>query len=147
MKNLPFIADAYCGLYCGSCPQFLAARRGELSAGQAECRGCRSESTAGWCAECTLKDCARKKGIEFCHLCAEYPCDSLKGFASHPDYPYHREIFGYLEAIKSRGRDAWLGEMKKRWSCAACGREASWWDLSCEKCGAALNGYKKPGKE
>jgi hypothetical protein len=147
MKKDPFMSDGYCGLYCGSCPQFLAAKRGELPIGQAECHGCKSSTTAGWCTTCYLKDCARKKGIEFCSRCPEYPCASLKEFASHPDFPYHKEIFGSLDAIERRGRDAWLSEMKIRWSCGNCGREASWWDLACGQCEAALNGYAKPIKE
>lgn len=142
-----FVPDGFCGLYCGSCPQFLAAKSGTLPAGQIECHGCRSGQTAEWCSECGIKNCARNKGIEFCLQCDEYPCGRMKEFASDSDYPYHGEVYSYLDTIKRRGKDAWVAEMKKRWSCATCGREASWWGLSCEECGSALSGYKKPEKK
>ena len=133
-------ADGYCGLYCGSCPQFLSTEPDS-------CLGCKSGRNQGWCLTCTYKACARKRGIEFCYLCEKYPCAELNEFAYHPDYPYHQEIFAYMTTIRERGREAWLAEMKKRWSCPSCGREASWWDLSCGDCGAALKGYRKPEKK
>lgn len=141
-----FIPDAYCGLYCGACPQYLATQAGNaVELGLEECQGCKSSVLApGWCATCSLKACARAKGVEFCFQCAEYPCPDLEGFKDSLDCPYHQEIYDHLETIAEHGKDTWLDEMRKRWSCPGCGRAASWWDLTCSGCGAALRGYERP---
>jgi len=144
-----FIPDGYCGLYCGSCPSYLATKAGKAAElGLDECQGCRSDVVAkSWCAICTHKACARAKGVEFCYECDEYPCPDLEGFKNAPDWPYHTEIYDYMATIKTRGKEAWLCEMRTRWSCPSCGREASWWDLACQGCGTTLNGYKNPAAD
>ena len=140
-----FIPDGYCGLYCGSCPDYLATRTGNPEEpGESACRGCKTDLTATWCTDCALKACARTKGVEFCSECADFPCPEYEGFIANAKDPYVVEIGGYLATIRDVGRDEWLARMKERWSCPACGTEASWWDLSCRECGAPLEGYPKP---
>lgn len=133
--------DGYCGLYCGSCPHLLNAKAGIASNA---CFGCKSGQAAEWCRTCALKKCARDKGVAFCYECLEYPCPDLEGFKASAEYPYHREIYDYMDIIRNEGKDVWLEKMKVRWSCPGCGREASWWDMSCRRCGTALDGYVKP---
>jgi hypothetical protein len=134
--------DGFCGLYCGACPKFLASR----SETEPEpCRGCKSGTISGWCLECDLKACARGKGFEFCYACADYPCEKLEQFKTSADYPYHREVYDYMKVIAGEGKAVWLKNMKTRWSCPSCQREASWWDLACKNCGTKLDGYSKPG--
>lgn len=138
---MEYALDGYCGLYCGACPNLLGTRSGtETNA----CFGCRTETTPEWCRSCGLKRCAREKGLAFCYQCAQYPCAELEAFKTSIEYPYHREVYGYMEVIRDEGKDAWLEKMKARWSCPACRREASWWELSCRDCGTALDGYAKP---
>lgn len=141
-----FVSDGYCGLYCGACPVFLATKSGEAEkTGTDKCMGCKSETvSAGWCRECSLKKCARKKGFDFCYECADYPCQDLEGFKNAPEWPYHTEVYDYMGIIKKEGKEGWLKKMSVRWSCPSCGKEASWWDLECLYCGTKLNGYKKP---
>jgi hypothetical protein len=133
--------DGYCGLYCGACPMFLETKAGS---DQNRCQGCKSGIGSGWCLTCNLKACARGKGLEFCYACADYPCENLEAFETSADYPYHREVYDYMKTIEKEGKAAWLEKMRVRWSCPACGKEASWWDLSCGNCGAELHGYTKP---
>lgn len=144
-----FIPDGYCGLYCGACPQYLATRAGNAAElGLEDCQGCRSEVVAaGWCAICTLKACARNKGVEYCYECSEYPCRDLEDFKNSEDCPYHSEIYGYMATISQVGKDEWLAQMKARWGCPSCGKGATWWDLSCGECETVLRGYRKPVKE
>lgn len=40
---------------------------------QASCGGCRSDSVNCPIA-CTVRDCHRKKGVDFCFQCQEFPC-------------------------------------------------------------------------
>ena len=129
--------DAYCGLYCASCPSY-----------DSSCSGCKSGNVReGWCSRCTIKACARAKGVEFCIECAEYPCEKLVKFRDDPEYPYHGEIGEYQAFIASQGEEKWLEEMKKRWSCPGCGTPFNWWTLICGKCGYQVNGYKVPERD
>jgi hypothetical protein len=136
--------DGYCGLYCGACPMLLETRAGTA---KAACHGCKTDQNPRWCADCGLKACARGKGLDFCYACADYPCKDLEGFQTSAEYPYHREVYDYMKIIEKEGKDAWLEKMKARWSCPACAQDSSWWDVSCKKCGAGLNGYIKPDSE
>jgi hypothetical protein len=138
---MDFSLDGYCGLYCGACPTLLGSRAGTE---QKPCHGCKSEITSGWCLICDLKACAREKGLDFCSACGQYPCEKLESFKTSAEYPYHREVYDYMSIINSEGKAAWLDKMKSRWSCPACGRQASWWDTSCKECGTGMNGYIKP---
>lgn len=78
--------DAYCGLYCGACPVFIsttaaiAAGKTDFTNPEGFCLGCKSAVVSGWCAQCTLKSCAKEKGFDTCAECAEYPCEPMKGF-------------------------------------------------------------------
>jgi hypothetical protein len=146
MEESAFIPDGYCGLYCASCASYLATKKGEaerLPHGE-NCRGCKSDVVGSWCSQCPLKACARQKGVEFCVQCKGFPCEQLESFKNDPRYPYHSEVYGSMAVFAKHGKARWLMEMKKRWSCPECGREASWWDLSCGECGRALKGYRKP---
>ena len=138
---MDYSADGYCGLYCGACPMFLGSRAG---AEKNPCLGCKSRTVSGWCLTCDIKACARNKGLEFCYPCEKYPCEKMEGFKNAKEYPYHQEVYDYLETIKKEGKAAWLASMRTRWSCPSCHREASWWDLSCKNCGSKLDGYSKP---
>jgi hypothetical protein len=141
-----FVPDGYCGLYCGACPRYLATKAGNaIELGMQPCQGCRSDGVGeGWCEICSYKACAKEKGLEFCYECAEYPCKDLEGFKTDSACPYHCEIYGYMDTIKEVGKEAWLAQMKERWGCPSCGREATWWDLACAGCGTELRGYEKP---
>jgi hypothetical protein len=139
---------AYCGLYCGACPVFLATRaEGGLLAEDGAllaCDGCRSSRLPPWCAECALKACAREKKLGFCGECSEYPCAPYVGFRDAAQYPYHTECPAYLEAIKAEGWQAWLASMERKWSCPDCSKPASWWDQVCPSCKISMPGFKKP---
>lgn len=141
-----FVPDAYCGLYCASCGQYQKTLSGELSLDDPmSCMGCKSKKvSASWCAECHLKSCAREKGVEFCYQCAEFPCEEIVKFKDDPLYPYHGEVFEYMEEIKAKGKEAWLESMEKRWNCESCGTRYDWWAQKCGNCGKEVKGYKNP---
>jgi hypothetical protein len=145
--------DAYCGLYCGSCTAFLAtknnttkklAQEWQMDENDVICYGCKSQKVAKYCLTCPLKTCAKNKSIEFCNECAQFPCQNLENFKNSDNYPYHSEVYDYLNIIKNDGVESWLEQMKIRWSCQVCGREHDWFTLVCPECGQELNAYKKP---
>jgi hypothetical protein len=47
-----------CGIYCEKCPKFL----------KGQCSGCGENPV------CKMPGCAKKKGVEFCFECPEFPC-------------------------------------------------------------------------
>jgi hypothetical protein len=150
---MDFKPDAYCGLYCASCTVFMATKNNTIDKLAEEwqadvndiaCHGCKSQKVAKFCRTCALKTCARAKGVDFCIECNDFPCQPLEDFKSSSKYPYHSEVYDYLNIIKDHGVQHWLGEMKKRWSCSQCGREHDWFTLECPGCGHKLNAYVKP---
>ena len=52
-----------CGFCCASCPSY---RNGK-------CKGCNSQGEG----DCFTRDCVLKKGIDYCGLCPDFPCDDI----------------------------------------------------------------------
>lgn len=146
MKNQEFVPDGYCGLYCAACPQYMGTKNNQIDVtDENACKGCKSDTVAkGWYIKCNLKACAKTKNVEFCYECSEYPCENLKTFKQDPDYPYHSEVFDYMNTIKTSGKEAWLQDMESRWKCTQCGSSFNWWTTKCEQCGNAVKGYSAP---
>jgi hypothetical protein len=96
---------AYCGLLCQTCPIYLATRkknREEQARMRAEiaqlckeqysmnyvpeditdCDGCRTEEGRLFsaCKNCSIRGCAKQKGLENCVYCSEYACERLEAF-------------------------------------------------------------------
>jgi len=142
--------EAFCGLYCGSCPVRLKRKDDWLYQAVRErfaekdedllCRGCRSDVLSASCRDCEKRDCAVAKGLDSCASCPEMPCDRLNSFR----LPHAAEIVPNLEALRDRGHEAWLTEQAKQWRCAQCGRAGSWYERVCTDCGATLPAGHEP---
>lgn len=95
-----FDLAAPCGLYCGSCRQYLAKREGLLKKTGLKqgCDGCRIRDKT-----CTFikRDCIslRKKELDFCFECKDYPCDNLNALDS-----IYRSHF-YTKPDRQSGKD------------------------------------------
>jgi len=128
-----FCSDAVCGIYCGACPAFLASTDAK-DPGQAKCLGCRSaKKTPGYAPKCEVRKCAQAKKLQSCGLCQHYPCDKIKVFFNEtPKYGLREK---YLNTVRDKGRDAWLKEMKTRWTCKKCGAAFGYGVTACKKCG------------
>jgi hypothetical protein len=127
----------YCGLYCGLCAQRgriprqastlreAMRREGyeywatELPAFQefwkfldtlcdpdASCPGCRQ---GGGPPFCTIRKCARERGIEVCVQCDEYPCRRVLGIAK--GYP---TLISDGQRMQEIGIEAWIEEQEER---------------------------------
>jgi hypothetical protein len=139
---------AYCGLFCGACPDYLATRSAGgpriIDGKPIACDGCRSGRQPAWCAECGLKACAARKGLAFCGECAEYPCAPYAGFRDAGEYPYHLDCPAHLKAIGSMGAAPWVQSMEEKYRCPRCAKPVSWWSGTCPSCGSPTPGYRKP---
>jgi hypothetical protein len=127
----------YCGLYCGLCaqrgriPQRAEALRqamtgegyelwgveipgfnefwkflGNLCDPDKSCPGCRQD---GGYPLCSIRKCARKKKVDTCPFCDQYPCRRIKALAK--GYP---TLIPDGQRLKKIGVDAWLKEQKQR---------------------------------
>lgn len=137
--------DSHCGLYCGSCLLILALKRGKLKAyarqwkcapEDLECYGCRSEKVSKFCSECTIRGCARGRGVGFCIDCGDYPCAHFKRLKElSKERPHLRLQPSELERVRTIGSEQWLEYQRKRWSCPECGELFAWYEDKCCKCG------------
>lgn len=135
---------AVCGLCCDACSIYIgthedparltdfAARMGWTSE-QARCDGCRSQKRTPYCEACVLYECAERRGHAFCSECEEYPCADLQAFQR--ERPHRAELWDNLRRIDKIGAEAWLAEVKQRYTCPSCGTLNSAYDLKCRECG------------
>ncbi len=93
---------AFCGINCSECPVYLATQKNddimrekvlklwskqynmELSIEDINCQGCKTDGSRLFvhCKKCTIRSCARDKGIDFCSECDVYPCKQVEDFFS-----------------------------------------------------------------
>ena len=98
---MDFRLDSYCGLYCGACDVLIAnwngtidelAQAWDMHPDDLRCWGCKSDTVCIYCTDCTIRQCAQSRQIEFCFECEDFPCD----------VHYQQEIFSHklLDIIK-----------------------------------------------
>jgi hypothetical protein len=83
------------------------------------CEGCRGSLDAHWSPDCKMILCARKKGVEYCFLCKEFPCLFLEEFSSDGT-PHHKRTVENLKRMKVTGIEAWIEEQKRKGQCLFC---------------------------
>ncbi len=135
---------AYCGLYCGACPSFLATEAGTLEAlagnglgaEQLRCLGCRSEAVSVYCQNCSMRKCAGAQGLTSCADCADFPCRVLKAF-DRDGVAHHQGVVNALQVCGAVGTDEWLRVQAARFTCGGCGRALRYQDERCPECGQA----------
>ena len=145
---------AACGLYCGACyhyrasfsdPERLARTAAERGLEPQEflCRGCRSDKLYIFpaCAQCEIRACADRHGVDHCGVCAEFPCDAIVAF-QNDGRVHHVEVLSSLVDLREKGAEKWLADQEQRWTCG-CGEGFSWYDQTCPRCGKPVNSYGK----
>jgi hypothetical protein len=67
------VSTPVCGLNCDFCRLYM----------NDECKGC----GVGKKASCNLIECCKDKGLAFCSLCSDFPCEKYNGSKClHPDW-------------------------------------------------------------
>ena len=135
-------ALGYCGLFCGGCGMYQSTRAGkpvsDESGNPLVCDGCNSSRLTPWCADCAIKNCARKKGYRDCIECPENPCEIMTGFMNDPKYPYHLAVQEDMRFLKKAGIDAFEQKITERYTCPSCGSMFDWFSLQCPTCGKSV---------
>jgi len=98
-----------CGIDCGLCPQYYTD-------GSSCCPGCGGEGFEKKRPSCgMITCCVKKKGLEACGECDDYPCGKFDKFTGCGDsFVSHRKMMPNLEFIKENGFAAFLEQQEKR---------------------------------
>jgi hypothetical protein len=101
-----------CGLDCGLCPRYY-------SAGPSRCPGCCGPGFFDVSPGCgTITCCVKKKGLEVCAQCDEFPCSRyaswLDKWWQEDSVVTHRKIKPNLDFIKEHSLEKFLEQQGKR---------------------------------
>jgi len=125
-----------CGLNCAKCDIFQAGHGNEklrdeiiewfrkehnraLKPEQASCDGCRGSLETHWSSDCKMMQCAKKRDIQYCFQCRDFPCTVLEEFSSD-GISHHKRTVKNLERMKGVGIDAWIEEQGRKGKCVFC---------------------------
>ena len=131
---------APCGIYCGACRQYLLWKKDLLEERgyKQGCKGCRIRNK-----NCAFirRDCPtlRKKEIDFCYECDQFPCQKLQKIDIHYQEKYSVNMVKTLKRIEEIGVEKWLQEQEELYTCPECGGEICVHDAECYDCGNKIN--------
>ena len=94
-----------CGLNCGLCPNYYTA-------GASRCTGCGAEGFFN--PSCEVLSCARRHGVEFCHLCGEFPCPRYDHADEADSFISHLHQLRDLERARTGGIEATLATLEEK---------------------------------
>jgi hypothetical protein len=117
--------EAPCGVHCGLCPLNQAITDEKLKMRLIEslklppekvtCKGCRAIN--GYCPvigeeQCATWLCVKRKGVEFCCECADFPCVKLAPCSDRADRRPHNIKVYSLAMRKAKGAHEWEKAIK-----------------------------------
>ena len=111
LKTYPTIG--VCGLDCGLCPRYYTV-------GTSRCPGCGGPGFSDKHPSCSfITCCVKKKGLEACGQCREFPCSKFKSEGEYqqeesPSYPPSRKALWNLRFIKEKGIKEFIRQQEKR---------------------------------
>lgn len=126
--KIPMNLLAPCGINCAACYAHLRKKR--------TCPGCRGQedSQPQYCRSCKIRDCAVRRGIDFCSECSSFPCMPVKQIDKRYRLRYHVSLIENGLRIKTVGVRQFLREEKQRWTCTQCGGVICLHDRVCSEC-------------
>jgi hypothetical protein len=153
---------APCGIFCGACPIYIANRdnNGKMTnvicavwktkPEDAKCYGCMQpdppKKLFGFCQKCTIRNCAKEKGIYSCHQCDKWPCGIIEKSDLVNVLPpsiknsvlrvMQRAIPLWRDMVAKHGDEAgsleWAKAEAERYHCPKCGKPLF---RSAQQCG------------
>ncbi|MEI6578904.1 MAG: DUF3795 domain-containing protein [Eubacteriales bacterium] len=112
MKKYPSIG--VCGLDCGLCPRYYTE-------GASRCPGCDGIDFNLKHPSCSyITCCVKKKGLEVCGECEEFPCSKFKSNEEYQNvkdsssYPTYKKVLPNLNFIKKHGIEKFMEQQTKR---------------------------------
>jgi len=140
-----------CGIFCGTCPIYVASREGDteqlakisreynIPIAEVRCDGCLSGRVIGFCVDCRhgFRQCAREKQVTWCFECPDFPCQRLKNHTSVHivnGISHHAGIIDALKYLKKYGIVAWVEKQERAGCCPECGKRLYWFTRVCPRC-------------
>jgi hypothetical protein len=112
LKTYPTIG--VCGLDCGLCPRYYTV-------GTSRCPGCGGPAFFEKHPSCSfITCCVKKKGLEVCGLCSEFPCSKFKTEEEYrqvepsSSYPPYRDVLSNLRFIREKGIEEFIRRQEQR---------------------------------
>jgi len=112
LKKYPTIG--VCGLDCGLCPRYYTN-------GASRCPGCAGPDFFNKHPSCSfITCCVKKKNLEVCAECAEFPCSKFKSEKEYhqvnesSSYPSYKKVIPNLNFIREQGIKKFIEQQKKR---------------------------------
>jgi hypothetical protein len=112
LKQYPTIG--VCGLDCGLCPRYYTV-------GTSRCPGCGGPGFSDKHPSCSfITCCVKKKGLEVCGQCAEFPCSKFKSEQEYcqadlsSSYPPSGKVLSNLRLIKEKGIQVFMKRQEQR---------------------------------
>jgi hypothetical protein len=96
-----------CGLNCGLCPRFHTD-------GKSRCPGCGADDFSLNRPSCGALSCCRRKGVEYCCQCREYPCVKYNGADEADSFITHKNQFRDMKKAAAYGIDAYAAELEQK---------------------------------
>jgi hypothetical protein len=91
-----------------------------------------------------MRLCTKEKGIDYCGLCSEYPCETYKEFYDGgykwDGAKHRRDIMKNTEMLAAEGIKKWFAVQIEKWKCK-CGQPFTFYEEKCSICGEKLNSY------
>jgi hypothetical protein len=155
MRNDKTKLIGICGIFCGTCPYYLAPRENDLAQlkklsqerdipiEKIRCDGCLSDRIMPHCQVCKtgFRQCAQDKKVTWCFQCAKFPCQRLEGHLNAhivDGVSHHIHIIDDLREIKERGTTHWVSKQEKAGVCKHCGKRLYWFARECPHCHARV---------
>jgi hypothetical protein len=140
-----------CGIYCGTCPKYLAPRDADrqylekvsqeagISIGEVRCDGCLSDKVFPSCRDCRhgFRRCAGEHKVTWCFQCREFPCSRLRSFLpihAVNGVSHHAGLIEELEYLKRHGVERWVEKQDQSGRCPNCGKALYWYARECPAC-------------
>ena len=104
---------APCGLDCGLCTKYYTV-------GASRCPGCCGPDFFNKHPSCAyITCCVKKKGLEACGQCEEFPCSRFKAPEEYetmdsPSYPPYSKVIANLNFVKEHGIEPFVELQSKR---------------------------------
>ncbi|MCL1905818.1 MAG: DUF3795 domain-containing protein [Clostridiales bacterium] len=96
-----------CGLNCGLCPRYYTA-------GPSRCPGCAGSGFSALHPSCGVLSCCGRKGLEYCFLCAEFPCKKYTGADLSDSFITHKNQFKDMQKAKREGLEAYKAGLEEK---------------------------------
>ena len=156
MKESKDLLVGICGLYCGTCPRYLAYQDQDMDELQKmaasdkvpvetiRCDGCLSDNVYSDCRDCRhgFRRCAEEKKVTWCFQCGDFPCQRLEDFSKKHvvnGICHHKKVVENLQFMKDHGTGEWIKQQDKEAACPNCGKILYWYALKCPRCAAPVH--------